>query len=57
MRLYTTNYDDVAVLAAKKNGIEITQVTLSDKVKNLLKAKSMRSYKRKFEKFEREYTS
>lgn len=38
MRLYTTNYDDVAVLAAKKNGIEITQVTLSDKVKNLLKS-------------------
>lgn len=36
MRLYTTNYDDVAVLAAKKNGIEITQVTLSDKVKKII---------------------
>lgn len=29
MRYYTTNYDDVALLSAKKNGVDITPVTLT----------------------------
>ena len=29
MRYYTTNYDDVALLAAKEKGVDITPVTLS----------------------------
>lgn len=33
MRYYTTNYDDVALLAAKKNGKKITPVTLSSDLK------------------------
>lgn len=33
MRYYTTNYDDVALLAARKNGITITPVTLSAPLK------------------------
>ena len=33
MRYYTTNYDDVAMLAARENGIAITPVTLSSHVR------------------------
>ena len=33
MRYYTTNYDDVALMAAKKSGIHITPVTLSSAFK------------------------
>lgn len=36
MRYYTTNYDDVALLAAKKNNINLTPVTLSSKIKQNL---------------------
>lgn len=36
MRYYTTNYDDVALLAAKKNGIFLTPVTLSSNLKQNL---------------------
>lgn len=36
MRYYTTNYDDVALLAAKKTNINLTPVTLSSKIKQNL---------------------
>lgn len=34
MRYYTTNYDDVALLAARENGFAITPVTLSSHVRD-----------------------
>ena len=36
MRYYTTNYDDVALLAAKKTNINLTPVTLSSNIKQNL---------------------
>lgn len=33
MRYYTTNYDDVALLAARKNGVTITPVTLTSRLR------------------------
>lgn len=33
MRYYTTNYDDVALLAAKQNGVTITPVTIASSLK------------------------
>lgn len=36
MRYYTTNYDDVALLAAKKNGVTITPVTLTSNLKKYI---------------------
>ena len=36
MRYYTTNYDDVALLAAKKANINLTPVTLSSNIKQNL---------------------
>ena len=36
MRYYTTNYDDVALLAARKNGVTITPVTLNSHLRRYI---------------------
>lgn len=41
MRYYTTNYDDVALLAARKRGVHLTPVTLSSSIKPNLDAENL----------------